>query len=295
MKFTTHSFGEALNKVCLFALTITFVLQIPVHALRMTKMPDTMQTKVREPRERTISLKLPLLQPTFHWTFMSLEDFLSGKLLLRIIRDGESTEIVIFENGQFSDGWESMPLPPAPDRGEIYFGFVSTHKYPTAPRDKLELELTVIKDLPGIGALQTGILPAGRYTSKGSYSGLIDKYDTTFLAQELGKEGKRSAGEQEALLNKMREMLDYKAFMESWMDQWPLKITGEKGWLPDERASALKAMRNRLNVQAEPPVTSTDSVAADENLFRKHLWFWMAMPPVVLFVAVFLWRALAKR
>ena len=137
-----------------------------------------MQTKIQEPRERAISLKLPLQQPRFHWRFMSRKDFLSGKMLLRIIRDGESTEIVIFENGQFSDGWEAMQPPPKLGKKEIYFGFVSTGKYLTAPGDKLELELTVPKDLAGIGALQTGILPAGKYVSKGTYSGLIDEYDT---------------------------------------------------------------------------------------------------------------------
>lgn len=282
-------------KMYLLSLAAILLLAIPVRALRMTDMPKNMQTKIQEPRERSISLKLPLLQPTFHWTFMSRKDLLSGRLLLRIIRDGKSNEIVIFEKGKFSDGWEAMSSRQAPGWGEVYFGFVSTRKYPTAPGDKLELELTVTKDLPGIGALQTGVLPAGTYTCKGSYSGLIDEYDTTFWAQELDKEGKKSASKQEALLNKMREMLEYKAFMESWTDQWPLKITSEKGWLPDGRASALKAMRNRLDPQAEPPAASGDSVATDENIFRKHLWFWMAMPPVVLFAAVFLWRALAKR
>ncbi len=295
MKLITDSSVKAPYKMCLSVLAIVFVLEIPVLALKMTKMPETMQTKVREPCERAISLKLPLLQPRFHWRFMSRKDFLSGKMLLRIIRDGESTEIVIFENGQFSDGWEAMQPPPKLGKEEIYFGFISTRKYLTAPGDKLELELTVTKDLPGIGALQTGILPAGKYVSKGIYSGLIDEYDTTFLAEELAKEGKRPSGEQEALLNKLRAMCEYKAFLESWSDQWPLKITSQKGWLPDDRASAMKARLEKLDAEVKPPSSPTDSVVAGKKLFQKYLWFWLAIPPVVLLIMVILYRAFARR
>ncbi len=70
----------------------------------------------------------------------------------------------------------------------------------------MELELTVTKDLAGVGGLQTGILPAGKYKSEGTYSGLIDEYNTTLLEEEFAKEGKMSADEQEALLNKIRPM-----------------------------------------------------------------------------------------
>jgi hypothetical protein len=282
--------------MCWLVLAVTFVPAVPVFSLRMTDMSQNMQTKVKEPRERAISLKLPLLQPTFHWTFMSREDFLSGKLLLRIMREGQSNEIVIFEKGQFSDGWAAMPLPQDPNKGEIYFGFISTWTYLTAPGDKLELELTVTKDLPGIGAIQSGILPAGKYTSKGTYSGLIDEYDTTLLAKELAKEGKKTPAEQEALLDKMRQNINYKAFLESWMDQWPLKITGEKGWLPDKKASAYKAMlEKRLDVKAEPPVASTDSVVTNEKPSRKYLWYWLIIPIVALFVVIAIQRAFTKQ
>jgi len=281
--------------MCWLVLAVTFVPAVPVFSLRMTDMSQNMQTKVKEPRERAISLKLPLLQPTFHWTFMSREDFLSGKLLLRIMREGQSNEIVIFEKGQFSDGWAAMPLPQDPNKGEIYFGFMSTRTYLTAPGDKLELELTVTKNLPGIGALQTGILPAGKYTSKGTYSWLIDEYDTTFLAKELAKEGKKTPTEQEALLDKMRQICNYKAFLESWTDQWPLKITGEKGWLPDKKASAYKAVLEKLDVKAGPPVASTDSVVTNEKPSRKYLWYWLIIPIVALFVVIAIQRAFTKQ
>lgn len=295
MKLITDSSVKVPYKIYLLSLAVIFVLEIPVLALKMTKMSETMQAEVREPRERSISLKLPLQQPRFHWTFMSREDFLSGKLLLRIMRDGQSNEIVIFEKGLFSDGWEAMPLPNDPNKGEIYFGFISTRKYLTAPGDKLELELTVTKDLLGVGALQTGTLPAGKYKSRGTYSGLIDEYDITLLAQELAKEGKMPAEEQQVLLDKLRAMYEYKAFLQSWIDQWPLKITSQKGWLPDKQASASRARLERLNVKAESPVASTDSVVANEEPSRKYLWYWLIIPIVALFVIIVIQRAFAKQ
>lgn len=276
----------------------TGLLTEPVFALRMTDMPEEIRTKIKEPRERTISLKLPLLQPTFHWTFMNREDLLSGKLLLRIIREEQTNEIVIFENGQFAEGWEAIPLPSAPERGEIYFGFISTLKYPTAPGDKLELELTVQEDLPGIGAIQSGILPSGKYTSKGTYSGLIDDYNTSILEGKLAEEGKISVDEQETLLNKLRSMYEKKAFLESWDDQWPLKITSQKGWLPKEKAASVKAMLENLDQQTEAELeeestpASTDSI--DDNSSRSYLWCWISIPVVGLFVVIFLLRFLNK-
>jgi len=282
-------------KMYWLALAVTFVLAVPVFSLHMTDMSQNMQTKVKEPRERAISLKLPLLQPRFHWTFMSREDFLSGKLVLRIIREGQSNDIVIFENGKLSDGWEAMPIT-GPRKGEIYFGFISTRKYLTAPGDKLELELTVTKDLAGIGAIQTGILPAGKYKSRGTYSGLVDEYDTSALAEELAKKGKKSPAEQEGLLNKLRAMCEHKAFLESWKDQWPLKITGEKGWLPRKKAAELRNMREKLNTtKLELPTDSAGPPVRDKNFFQKYLWFWIAIPLVALFIVILLRRAFARR
>lgn len=296
MKLITDSSVKAPYKMYLLALAVMFALEIPVFALKMTKMPETMQTKVREPRERAISLKLPLQQPRFHWTFMSREDFLLGKLVLRILRKGKLNEIIIFEGGQFSDGWEAMPFTRDPNRGEIYFGFLSTRKYLTAPGDELELELIVTKDLLGIGAFQTGILPAGTYTSRGTYSGLINESNTSWLAEELKKESRFSTSEQEALLKKHHEIMDYRAFMESWKDQWPLKITGEKGWLPWKKAAELRNMREKLNTaKLKLPTDFAGPPVRDKNFFQKYLWFWMTIPPIALFIIIILRRAFAKR
>jgi len=233
----------------LFLVTL-FVLATPVFSLNMTEMPENLQTKIQAPQARTFSLKLPLLQPDFHWTFMSRDDFLSGKLLLRITRNNRTEEIVIFEKGQFTDGWAEMSEQQRPDRGEIYFGFISTAKYLTAPGDKLELELTITKDLPGIGARQSGILPAGLYKSTGTYSGLLDDYDTSALEEQLAKNGEIS-DEQQKLVDQLRSSLEYKAFLESWQDQWSLEITSQKGWLTEEQVASLKATLERLQTAKE--------------------------------------------
>lgn len=295
MKLITVSFVKMPHKMYLLALAAILAIETPVLALKMTKMPETMQTKIQEPRERAISLKLPLLQPTFHWTFMSREDFLSGKLVLRIIRKEKINEIIIFEDGKFSDGWEAVPVAQDPNRGEIYFEFKSSRTYLTAPSDELELELTVTKDLPGIGAFQTGTLPAGKYKSRGNYSGLIDEYDTTFLAEELAKEGKKTPEEQETLLRKVREMCEYKAFLELWKEQWPLVITSEKGWLPSEKVAELKRMHEKLNTtKSEIAIGSVEPTIRDKSIFQKYLWFWVVIPPIVLFMIIILRRVFAK-
>lgn len=228
---------------------VGFSFVLPVHALYTSEMPEKLQTTVQEPRERRISLKLPLEQPMFHWVFSSREGFLAGRLVLRIKRNDELNEIVIFENGKLSKGWAPMPFPSKAAKTGIYFGFLSSRAYATAPGDKLELELTVVKDLPGIGALQAGTLPAGTYRSKGAYSGLIDEYDATEMLKGLEQVGKVDARGREEVVAKVREMYEHKAFLQSWKPQWPLTITADQGWLPPEQAATTKAMMQKVKAE----------------------------------------------
>jgi hypothetical protein len=219
----------------ILSLAVIFILAIAssAYALRMTKMPEQLQSTVSEPRMRTISLKLPLRQPEFHWTFLSRKQFLAGKLTLRVTRNDKTTEIIICENGRMSEGWEPLTMPANPKAGELYFGFQSTKKYATAPNDQLEIELHVAKDLEGIGPNQTGTLPAGTYKSKGTYSGLLDEYKVPGSLDSTNKE----------TLDKLRKMYEFKAFLENWQDQWQLRITSEDGWLsPQERQNYDKMM-----------------------------------------------------
>ncbi len=227
------------HKTRIILLAFLFLFTRHVFGLMKNMIPESQQTKIKEPQERAISLKLPLLQPYTNWSFMSRKDFLSGKLVLRISRDNKTEQIVIFDNGRFSDGWKDIDEQQVQGKGEIYFGFVSTKKYFTAPGDKLELELTVTKDLPGIGEIQSGILPAGFYKSEGTYSGLIDEYDTSNAEKMLSKDNNLT-DEQRKALNTLRLNYSNKAFLESWKEQWPLTITSEKGWLSEKQADLLK-------------------------------------------------------
>lgn len=229
------------------ASVIVMVMGSAVNALHMTKMPANLQTTKAEPLMRKISLKLPLQQPMFHWTFMSKEEFLAGKLVLRITRKDQTVEIIIFENKKLSDGWEliEFKLPGIPKAGECYFGIQSSKKYATAPNDKLEIELHVKKDLKGIGALQTGILPAGTYKSRGTYSGLLDKYK---VPNRL-----KNAPKKRFILDQLRKTYEFRAFLENWKQQWELKITGEKGWLsPKQRQQAQKRLKQMQKEQKTP-------------------------------------------
>lgn len=220
--------------VCALAIAAAVTFD-RAQALRMTDMPIELQTKNAEPVDRMLSLKLPLRQPVFHWTFHSRRDFLAGRLVLHVLRDGKSTPITIFDDGKFSDGWEAIDLQ-IPKAGEIYFGFQSSKKYPTAPRDRLRIELLVTKDLGGIGPTQTGVLPAGAYTSEGSYSGLIDAYALIGQAKNLPKE----------TVAKLRRAYEFKAFLENWEQQWSLKVTGEEGWLTPAGRKAFEHMRKLM-------------------------------------------------
>ena len=222
------------NMSCLSVLLVLAAVS-PAYALRMTKMPKTLQTTNAEPRMRTISLKLPLRQAEFHWTFLSREALLAGRLVLRIIRNASTNEIVIFEGGQMRAGWEAMSLPN-PKAGEIYFGFKSSQKYATAPNDRLELELQVKQDLKGIGPVQKGVLPAGTYKARGTYSGLLDEYKISDQLKRAPKE----------TISKLRQVYEFTAFLENWQEQWDLRITSEEGWLSPGQAQQYQQMRERM-------------------------------------------------
>jgi hypothetical protein len=236
------------SKILFLAVIIVMVAGNTVNALYMSKKGGDLKTTIAGPQMRKISLKLPLKQPMFHWTFMNKEDFLAGKLVLRIKRGDEISEINIFENGEILKGWQAMPFDN-PKAGEIYFAFVSSQKYMTEPNDILEIELHVVKDLDGIGALQTGVLPKGIYKAQGTYSGLVDNYKLPEGVKELPEE----------TLAKLKEMYEFKAFLENWKQQWNLIITGEVGWLPPEKRKLLEKFDEKFKQEEEKEQKNTDT------------------------------------
>ncbi len=234
-------------------LICAFGLPNAAHGLQVRRPP--LQTNVAEPVARRIYLKLPLQNVRFHWRFMSREDLLSGKLMLRVTRGDLTNEIVIFENGTMAPGWE--PLPAGPGPGEIYFGFRSTTTLLTAPDDELEVELLVLKDLAGIGTLQTGVLAASTYRAKGTYFALLDDFDSSQpmseaqLIDSLIEQGV-TRDEAEMMAQTMRgvslamrtnaEAFSFIAGTGCWENLWPLKITSNEGWVPPEQV----ALQERL-------------------------------------------------
>jgi len=184
-----------------------------------------------EPRPRFLGVQLPLLHPLLQWTFHSRADFIAGKLLFRVTRANQVDEFVIFEDGILSEGWEPMPCPQ-PRAGEIYFGFQSLYKVVTASGDLLEIELHVVKDLDGIGSLQTGILPTGLYQAQGTYGLLTDEGKVPEVFQSMPKE----------VVDKMREAMSFIATTGNWQTYWPLEITSEQGWLEGMRREQMKRL-----------------------------------------------------
>ena len=175
--------------------------------------------------DRSLSFKLPLEQPRFHWRFLEKDAFLAGSLMLRIIHDGAVESIVVFQDGTIAEGWEPMAGMPRSEgnmagRGrpyvsgvneDIYFGFTSSTRYATAPGDSLEIELVVVEPLAGIGRYRQGTLPAGRYLSTGSFSGFI--FANWEALSDAAAQGHSMA------------------FMECWRQPWSLTITAEEGWM----------------------------------------------------------------
>lgn len=222
-------------------------------ALHMTDAMGQSSVK-QEPEARKIALKLPIRQEAFHWTFIKKDELLAGKLVLTIERNGQKQQITIFENGKFADGWTTEHFPPTAAQestvkpGEVYFLFKSDTRYLTAPGDKVELALTVKSDLAGVGPLFAGVLPKGEYKAKGTYSMLVDEYQVSPQMKDVPKEA----------LDKLREIMNNKALLENWQDQWDVNVTSDRGWLPPEQASGLKQMMKQLEEggSQKPPEVS---------------------------------------
>lgn len=215
-------------------LPISFALLVGGVALLLTQsatalynvsVPDDKQTQEKKPIERTLSLKLPIKNVQFHWEFLDKSQLLAGSLRLRITRDGKTQDIVVFQDGEFSEGWGPLIDQSMGKTGKdpIYFGFRSTRKYPTAPGDKVEIVLVAKQDLKGIGALLAGYLPAGTYKSEAGAAWLTDK---------------AQAG--------VPQMSQENAAFENWVQQWPVVVTRNEGWTPPEQAENLRKMMEKL-------------------------------------------------
>ena len=254
------------NRVTRFSTKILLIcaLGLPnaVHGLQVQRPP--LETTIAEPVARHIHLKLPLAGIRFHWCFMNRDELLSGKLTLQIRRGDTTNEIVIFEGGAITPGWQ--PLLSGSPCGEesFYFMFTSTTRYLTAPGDELEVELIVPGDLEGIGVFQTGILEAGTYRTAGTYFALRDGPDlpepsvrpseaefTNSMMQAGNTQEEIEAalrGRRMALSMQARTFNVFGPFASPgcWENPWPLKITYHEGWLTPEAAASQASMLERL-------------------------------------------------
>ena len=221
-----------------------------VHGLQVPRPP--LETTIAEPVARPISFKIPLAGVRFHWCFMNRDELLSGKLTLEVRRGDTTNEIVIFEGGAITPGWEASTLGSPCREESFYFMFTSTTRYLTAPGDELEVELIVQEDLEGIGVFQTGILEAGTYRTAGTYFALRDGPDLPEPSVRPSEaeftdsmiQGGNTQEEIEAALRGRRSALSMQArtpnlfgpvaFLGCWENPWPLKVTYHEGWMPPE-------------------------------------------------------------
>jgi hypothetical protein len=151
--------------------------------------------------------------------------------------------------------------------GEIYFGFVSQERILSAPADSLELELVVVKDVPGWGPLFRAVLSEGTYVSTGSYTGLTDNNSRAWmravaLSKGLSVPELEAMPEFQAFKERMDEQVaesEFMAGLECWRQEWPLRVTSEQGWLGPERAGTARRMDSiSTAIQATRPDMGTD-------------------------------------
>lgn len=205
-------------------------------ALKADLLPKTFQTTNEALTPRTLALKLPIQGIEYHWIFTDPKVLLSGKLILSITHsNGKIDNIIIFNNGKLDPNWTTLQVP-AQIKG-MYFEFVSKNQYLTAPNDKLDLALIVKKPLAGVGPCIRGTLQPGTYTSSGIYSGLTDNPDLSKT-----KIGQFAAKMSPKARQQLLQMLNNRAFLQTWYQQWPLQDVTNQGWLAgNNRASYCNA------------------------------------------------------
>jgi hypothetical protein len=209
------------------------LLSNAVYALKTVYLPAELQTHNPAPFARTLYVKLPLQQTDRDWVFTDAESLLAGALELRIIRNDQLAEqILIFANGKWSEGWFPL-VPPVPTTPHaIYFGFISSKAYLTAPGDKIEMRLQVVKPLKGIGPDSSGILAPGLYVTSGDYAGLTDNFNLSGTQlYNMVMQDDLSLSDKQILIQDLFNIYNYAAFLNAWTTAWPLSTTTNSGWL----------------------------------------------------------------
>jgi hypothetical protein len=162
--------------------------------------------------ERTLYFKLPIAGTQFHWEFVDRRAFLAGELTLRIVNvdRGRDETLVIFRNGQITDGWTM--IGKVPGDSAFYFGFSTERRFATAVGDSLIMTLTAVEDLRGRGPHSQGTLAAGTWIATGTYTALYG--GTLNPLRDLVRAGRPPA-----------------AYLTCWDTNWELKDAKDEGWM----------------------------------------------------------------
>ncbi len=179
--------------------------------------------------EKCLYFKLPLRDADYHWNFLDRKTLLSGDLTFKIKSDKRTINMNVFGNGELSKQWK--PIGPAEGfENAIYFGFCSETKYPVKAKEKIEITLKVLKDIPGIGSDKKGILKAGTYIAKGEL--WVVHYEEEIDLSLYIKDYKKLKPAIDNNRNKFAYVY--------WYDEWDLKITENKGWMNNKKSSNRK-------------------------------------------------------
>lgn len=212
--------------ISLFTLVSTAAELAPMHVKNTKESIDFSEKTDTKVYMRHIYMKLPLLQPRFHWVFTEKKKFLAGSLTLTIESGIDKREVPIFGKGVISRNWEILKCGSQDDpENSMYFCFVSKKPYKVSGTNKVFLSLKVKDDIKGIGADLKGILKAGDYKSEGQFL-------LYHLAEHTGKK-------------------DIYAFLNNsdWNILWKLEKTSDKGWMEDKYNT-----KNRIKLSSHKSV-----------------------------------------
>jgi len=206
----------------------------PKHVKNTTAIKENLTKKDTKKYNRRIYLKLPLLQPRFHWQFSEKDKFLEGNLILIIKSQNKRTEIPIFGKGIISKDWEEMTCSHGNTQNNCYFGFISKITFPVSETDEVFLTLKVNNDISGIGSTMKGLLKAGMYKT-------FSQFKMFHLEESTGEK-------------------DLYAFLNNsdWSILWKLEKTADKGW-----------MEEAYNKKKRIPLTSSKQMNSIEISFNE--------------------------
>ena len=144
--------------LCVFSSTVLATeLKLGHHEKNTEAIEENSKKLSKLAYSRRIYIKLPLLQPRFHWKFLDKSKLFKNKLTLSFSSIDGAQELEIFEDERLSKNFKSLSCNNN-GGNQQYFGFTSKNDFRVSEIDIVNLKFEVYEDLKGIGADSKGVL-----------------------------------------------------------------------------------------------------------------------------------------